>query len=89
MCQCIDTGIDNEGERTDPAYIDLDADHSYTCRRLSSTPLQRQQLRSTLICQCFETVCNTYILLSKLILDLYKNLINYHIELIVCTNFPA
>lgn len=48
MCQCIDTGIDNEGERTDPAYIDLDADHSYTCRRLSSTPLQRQPLSSTL-----------------------------------------
>lgn len=47
MCQCIDTGIDNEGERTDPAYIDLD-DHSYTCTRLSSTPLQRQQLSSTL-----------------------------------------
>ena len=47
MCQCIDTGINNEGERTDPAYIDLD-DHSYTCRRRSSTPLQTQQLSSTL-----------------------------------------
>lgn len=47
MCQCIDTGIDNEVERTDPAYIDLD-DHSYTCRRLSSIPLQRQQVSLTL-----------------------------------------